>query len=69
MTGYKIIYGSTGHDCWGASDFNWHGSWSDKIYANKQKCLDRIEELKKEYGNKYEFDIKCVDIDFDGYDC
>ena len=66
MIGYKIIYGKQGYDCWGAPDFDWLGTWSDTIYTNKQRCLDKIKDLKEKYRlDGYEFDIKEVNIDMD----
>ena len=66
MTGYKIIYGKEGHDCWGCADFDWLGCWNNTIYTNKQKCLDEIKSLKEEYRRqRYDFDIKEVNIDIE----
>ena len=66
MRGYKIIYGKQGYDCWGAPDLDWLGSWNSKIYTDRQKCLNRIKELKEEHRlDGYDFDISEVDIDID----
>ena len=62
MVGYKIEYGTVGHDCWGARDFSWDGDYDNIVYTDYNECEKEMNRLKKEHPYDMEFRIYNVEI-------
>ena len=62
MTGYKIQYGTVGHDCWGAREFSWDGDYDGVVYLSEDECQAELNALKKKHPYDMEFRIKTVEV-------